>query len=378
MKRRRFLFVEPSKVGNQHITLIEGDLRAMAESAPLNQSCELLLCASRSTVESLSPAARAQIGYSLIPVMNPEKRRLIVKSLLEFAVVLRYVLGKRASDVLFVSCVLPTTLLMLEAVNSVLRRRGIFVSLHGEVDGLFDRTRQHMSSYGYWIVRWMRLRRPNSTLSLVVIDDFIKRKLVAAFPTKLNDENMFVVHHPITVASASQLPRFSARTVCFIGYKTRAKGFDRFLRLSELLPDISFLAIGGGKVEDVRSGSVLQIAGNESYLRKIAECSAAMFLYVSGYDYSLSAAAVDALSAGVHIIASDRPFFVSLKERFGADVVTICPTTEDAYALLSDPQWLEAMRAGQARRIDAVARSPYGLAAVGASFHALVLATADS
>lgn len=374
MRRRKFIFIEPSKVGSQHITLIEGYLRALTSSDSMKQSFDLVFCASNSTVASLSKAVRGQICHTPIPVMNPEKRRLVLKTFVEFSIVLRYMLTMRRGDIIFVSCVLPTTLLMLEAINGLLRRRGVIVSLHGEIEGLFDRSLKGFRSIGFWIRKWIALRRPNSPLALVVIDDFIKRKLLAEYPDKLTDTDIFVVHHPISPFSTADLPIQSIHTVCFIGYRTRFKDFEQFRQLSDLIPHVSFLAIGGGKVEDLRLSRTFPISGTHDYLRKISECSIAVFPYNSGYTCSLPASALDALSTGVYIVASNRPSFTSLEEYFGPEFITICCSISESIALLSDTQWIEQKRSGKARRLEKLLKSKYGPDTVRASFEKIILA----
>jgi glycosyltransferase involved in cell wall biosynthesis len=370
--RARFFFVEPSKVGSQHITLIEGYLSALLMSAVLGNSFDLVFGASRSTVAALSAGVRARIKHEPILVMNAEKRRLILKTLVEIYAVTRYLVKMRRGDVVFVSCVLPTTLLFLELINKVLRRPGFFVSLHGEVEGLFDKSLQRPQSFGFWVLQWLRLRRSGSTLALVVIDDFIKSKLVREFPDKLAESDIFVAYHPVTPFPLAASVDAVAPSACFVGYRTAFKGFDQFMQLSKRLPGVAFRAIGGGKVENVQSGQTTAINGNQGYLCEIAQCSVALFPYVAGYTCSLSAAALDALSAGVHIIASDRPCFVSLAEYFGSDVVTICRSPDEVSGLLGDPIWLEKQRTGKALRLHRLAGSKYSLEGVRACFERFI------
>jgi glycosyltransferase involved in cell wall biosynthesis len=372
MPRRQFIFIEPSKVGSQHITLIEGYLRALTSSAVLKRSFDLTFCASNSTAAALSAATRAAVKHVPIPVMDPEKRRLVRKSCVELYVVMRCLLTMRRGDVLFVSCVLPTTLLFLEACNRLLRRRGFFVELHGEVEGLFDKSMQRPSSFGFWVLQWMRLRRHGSTLSLVVIDDFIKARLLAEFPGKLRETDIFVVHIPIVPLPFAATQPEAPAAVCFIGYRTRLKGFDQFLQLSGLVPGAEFVAIGAGKVEQVASGRSVPITGSDGYMHAIARCSVALFPYVGGYNCSLSAAAVDALSAGVYILASDRACFVSLEQYFGAEMVTVARSAPEMAALLTDERWLAEQRGAQERRLERLKASKYSLDAVRSSFETLM------
>jgi glycosyltransferase involved in cell wall biosynthesis len=375
MQRSRFFVVEPSKVKTQHITLIEGFLQALTSSKLLATTTDVIFCASRSTFASLSPSTRAMVKHRQIPVMNPEKRRLIRKSLLEFIVVLRYVLGMREGDIVLVTCMLPPALMMLETVNRVLRRPNVHVLLHGELEGLFDNALQGIRSFGYWTSMWSRIRRPDSTLRLVVIDDFIKQKMLDELPNTFTSEQISVVHHPISTVADAELLITSKVTVCFIGYKTAFKGFDDFRHLSEIVPNAEFVAIGGGKIESLSSSAVKALVGSDGYLRAIASCSVAIFPYVGGYACSLSAAALDALSAGVHIVATPRPCFVSLWQHLGPDFVTICDSIEQVAKLMQDADWFAQKRASQEDRLNLLRQSKYGIDAVRASFEQLFQAS---
>ena len=372
MHRRRFYFVEPSKVGDQHITLIEGYLRALLQSAAVNGSFELVFGASPSTFASLPADMRREVKHEPVPVMNPERRRLARKTFVEFVVVVKYLMRLRAGDVLFVSCVLPTTLLFLELLNRWFKRK-FFVVLHGEIEGLFDPSSQRVTSFGFWASQWLKRRGAASTIKIVVIEDFIMRRLLDAYPEKFTDANVFVVHHPIHAMDPGQSPTRGRIAVCFVGYRTRHKGFDSFVQLSEAVTDVDFLAIGNRTVQNVRSGEVRSIAGGDyGYLREIAQCAAAIFPYSAGYTCSLSAAALDALAAGVHIVATNRPCFVSLREHFGAAAITVVDSMSDTIVLLKSAAWLKENLARRSQRRAAVLSSRFGLSSVKGEFERLV------
>ncbi len=372
MKKPRFFFLEPSKVGSQHITLIEGYLAALAASRVIAEKYELVLCVSKSTLASLPPALTAQFSCNPVPVMNPEKRRLVLKTFVELFVVLRYVVKLRQGDVLFVSCVLPTTLWLLEAVNRFLRRSGVHVVLHGEIEGLFDPAPQSFRAFGYWAQKWMRSRKRESRIFLVVLDDFIRDKLVQEYTEKLSSRSVSVVHHPVVPATLAALdyPQ-SNLSVCFIGYRSRFKGFDDFRRMASEHPSVSFLAIGGAKVENISTGTVEYLSANSDYLCEISKCSAALFPYTALYACSLSAAALDALAAGVRIVALDRPFFRSLAWYFGSEVVAVCSSLEEFGVELEDNKLL-LNQERRVSRLERLSSSKYSLAAVQRSFEKLV------
>ena len=79
---KNILFVEPSKVGTQHITLIEGYLYA-AINFSISNSSKVEAYLSKSTIKELKIKHNNFVSKE-IQVMNPEKRNLILKSILEF------------------------------------------------------------------------------------------------------------------------------------------------------------------------------------------------------------------------------------------------------------------------------------------------------
>jgi glycosyltransferase involved in cell wall biosynthesis len=374
-QRRRFWFVEPSKVGTQHITLIDGYLRALADSTVVQKDFNVVLCCHPSVHAELSNEVRSSITHESTVVIDPEARRFVPKILLEVWVVFQAMRRARPGDIVFISCVLSTALWMIEGMNRLLKRRNVYVVLHGEVEGLYDSSLRGFKNFGYWSLRWIRLRRPSSLLNLVVIDDFIRERLLADFPQQIKPERIFTIHHPVTALKFEQRYHSAQLKVCFIGYRTKFKGYQEFESLARAVPDLEFVAIGGGKVERVPSGETQPLAENGGYLGAVADCAVAIFPYVGGYTASLSAAALDALSAGVHIIATDRPCFVGLAETFGPETVTICPDIRQISALLSDNTWVERQCELQSVRLARLKTSRYSRDGVRDGFDRLVTVT---
>jgi hypothetical protein len=374
MQKSRFFFVEPSKVGTQHITLIEGYLRAVATSVRLARTHDLTFASSKSTFKHLAADIRENVKFERVIVMNPDKRRLILKTIVEFFVVLRYLLKVRQGDILFVSCVLPTTLVALELTNLVLRRNDVHITLHGETEGLYDETLNNIKSYGYWIKLWLHKRRLSSKLSLVVLDNFIKQRLLKDFPSKFSDNQISVIYHPIiALAFSTNFKKQSTKAeVCFIGYRTRFKGFEQFEALSCIMADLRFVSIGGGFIRDIPNGDFSCLESSADYINAIARCSVAIFPYTGGYTASLSAAVLDALSAGVHVLATRRACFVALADYFGSDFVTLYDSEEEASLILSNNKWLEMQDCLQTSRLAQLANSRYEISGVMSCFERLI------
>lgn len=377
MLRRRLHFIEPSKTGRYHITLIDGYLRALSGSSEILSRFDLVFHSSSLTREHLSPGMREGVAWRSIPVLDGDRRRLVSKSVVEFFTVLRLLLLAPRRDVVFVSCVLPTTLLMLELANGLLRHPNFFVVLHGEIEGAFEPTVQGVRSYGFWVLKWLAVRKRRSTLQVVMISDFARDGLLDAFEDKFDPATTHVVPHPIVPAVTGPADSAAPETVCFIGYRTPFKGFEAFKRASDVHPGIEFEVIGGGVVEDLRTGGTRAITTNGEFLGSVSNCAAAIFPYTSGYRLSLSAAALDALATGTHMIATSRPCFLSLEKTFGPEAVTIYRSDDELDVLLRTPGWLGARAAGRRGRREAIERSGYGLSAVGRAFERLLVSPAQ-
>lgn len=363
MSEAKFFLLEPSKVGNQHITLIQGYISALRSSDWIRSRFHLTVAASQETIRALGSSLRDGTSTEIVPVIDPNKRRMVRKTILEFLVVFRYLRRLRDADRLLVTCVMPTSLCLVELASFFIRRRGAFVVLHSEVEGLVSLGLQKPWRYEYWATVWLRLRRSQSELSLVVLDDFIKHRLLATAPEKLREEKIVVLHHPVLATSVSPYVDSQKRAVCFIGYRTRFKGFDQFQRLATMHTDLEFYAIGAGRAEVIPTGHTIELRTTEDYMRAIAACSVAVFPYSSGYCASLSAAAIDALALGLVILCLDRPFFRSLAATFGPDHVRVCESIDEMASELREI-CSDFQAGGRSDRLQRVERSKYGLVAL--------------
>lgn len=364
----QLVLCEPSKVRNQHITLIDGLVRA---HATLGRKA-LHFYAEASLYEHLTPTAREEVMLHPIPVMDPERRRLVRKSLLEVWVTCRRIAAVKRDQVLLVTCLLPSSLILVEAFKRFFPKARVVVMLHGEIEGAFDRRRQSPHSFGFYVLRWLRLRSAASTLEIAVIDEFIARQLLIRFPGKFDPTKLHVLPFPLLARDGVRLLKEDSFRVCFIGFDTPNKGFRHFAMLAECLKDVESITIGGGKLHDLRSGEVRPISGTDAYLEAIEQCDVAVFPYVDGYSCSLSAAAMDALSAGLHMLATDRGCFVALADALGPDAVTIEPDPALFSAWLSDAKWRGRVRATRQDRLTRVRTSRYTCEGVSVGLRSLI------
>ena len=359
--------VEPSKVRYQHIFVIDGYLRAMSAAILATSGWRLRFLGSASTIASLSSEAVQNCETRRIPVMDPEKKRLIRKCLLEFAVVVWCWLRLRPKDALVVTCMLSPSLMLLQLVSPLLPRRRVFVVLHGELEWLDPASTAPAgaATVGYWAKKWLKLRRPDSIIKLIVLDAFIRDQLLKDHAATFRADSIFAVRPPV-IPLATVPEREGRAKACFIGYRTRFKSFDDFLACARTLPEWQFLAVGGGAELDVLSDTPKPLRSNAEYLGAIAACDVAVFPYDSGYTRSLSASGLDAMIAGVHIVALRRPFFLGLAEALGSEFVNICDSPEEIENYLRAID-IAKVRADRAARVVQVSHSPFGFASVAGS-----------
>lgn len=365
----RILVLEPSKVGNQHITLIDRYLEAIRAGAegPVEFWCAASLWAH---VDSdLKPGLR----HRRVPVIDPSRRRFLAKIPLEVLVTLWAILRKRREDVLLITCLFSPALFLVEWACRLLRPHNVHVVLHGELEALVDPTiSPKITGFGYWCRKWWAQRSENSRLGLVCIAPFIRARLLALPSARLRADRVQVLTMPINTPADTQSTGDRAQRprpkVCFVGYRSRMKGFDIFQRLAAARPEFDWLAIGGGFVENLSQGDKTPLERTEDFRAAISDCDIALYPYEAGYDLSMSAAVLDAISAGVHVLASPRGCFLALSEELGTEIIQCHDGVEALNAALD--QWLaKGVRADYRQRI---ARSGFGQASLNAQMQAFL------
>lgn len=362
MNQSRLYLLEASKVKNQHSTLIDGIVAAYNDQGLFNSFGQIIFVGHKTLHDNLSKQSRSNIEFVSIPVMDPQKRRLIRKSLLELWVVFRQITKINQNDVLLVTTILPSAGLLVEVSKWFFKHKRVVVMVHGEIEGAFDRNKTRLGSYGFYVKWWMRLRRFGSSLCLAVIDNFIAKAMLQKFPEASLDDQLFVIPLPLLQAPVAGSRNAGQNTrVCFIGYQTPMKGFDTFEDLAKSCDNLEFLHIGGGKETCMTSGRSKPLQSMNEYLSAIADCDFAIFPYKSSYDYSLSAAAMDAVSCGVHLVATKRGCFKALSEELGDECVTVCSDGSDEFsALLNDESWRHSKIQARSKRRNRANRSRYG------------------
>ena len=375
--------LEANKVVDQHSTMFTGWVDAAALAMASGGIKDLRVFAHPSKRAEVSPETFATLTFGEVPVVNGDSRRLVLKTLVEFLVVVWRLLMLRPGRCLLVLCLMPTTMVMLELVKRWLPSRRMAVCLHGELEGALDTSRQHPRSYGFYVLKWLALRRLDSTLDLVVLDHWVKAALLELSPGSISPARLHVVPHPILPwreqssgrPASLDPPRDPARpTACFVGYLTPNKGHQHFLSLADQVPRLDFVTVGSGQRVDIRSGESQALSDQEAYLDAIGATDFSIFPYLSGYRLCASAAVLDGLSTGTHVVATRLPSFESLADQLGPSCLTLVDRVEDIPKLLNDDAWVSARLKERRERKSIIESSTFSLDSINESLQRLCAA----
>jgi len=365
----RFVVLEPSKVGVQHITLLEGYLRALLALDIAADGLELVYRADPSSYAALAEDVRRRVPLDAIAVRDPNARQWIRKIAQELRATFGALRSIADGDVLLITCLSSPSLLCFELCNSLIGRKHVVVVLHSEMEALFDDGMRSWRSWGFWAWQWSRVRERGSRLGVAVVAEFIREALTSAMPEKFKEREIAVL--PIPVQPNRTPPdRTGRHRIAFIGYRSRFKGFEVFQRLASSPESfqLEFAVIGGGSIEILPSEKRKALESANAYHAEIACSSIAVFPYTEGYVASLSAAALDALAAGVHIVATRRPCFQWIGRELGDTFVTLVDSETDFAALVADDAFLTRVRNGANRRLQLLGDSEFGADATQRAF----------
>lgn len=365
------IVLEPSKVGAQHITLINPYLEAaiIASARPVEFWC------AASMWKNVASELKLEITHHEVPVVDPISRQFWLKIPVEIFVTLWVLFRKRPDDILLITCLFSPTLYVLSRLCGILRPRNVYVVLHGETEALFDCSiSSKITGYGYWFRKFWKNFQKDNFLQLIVIEEFIKTKLLSNSDGKLTEDCLHVLNMPVQMISQNfeLVSRVRDRPkVCFIGYRSPLKGFDVFSQLAVNHPEFTWLAIGEGQIFDLLTHETTMLMNSDSFQTAISGCDIAVFPYKAGYEASLSAALLDALSCGLHIIASPRGCFLAVRDVLGYDCIQCADGPKEISAALC-AWWQNRHDAGFSDLSDRIGTSRFSQTKLNSQMRALV------
>lgn len=324
-----------------------------------------VLYAAQSFFDHLSGEARGAVEYRPIQVIDQDTRRWLAKSLLEAWVVLRCLVRLRRDDLLFVTTIMPSAMILVELMAWLVPGRQIVIMQHGELDGAFQKEKQRLGSFGFYLLFWFRMRRLHAATRIAVLDYFIADEIQRRFPGAVSTDALHVVPLPMVPLALAGARKPGTLRCCFIGFNSPSKGYPLFVRLAETFPDLEFRVIGGGQDRRFDEAEGRATSSTRQFLDAVSSCDVAVLPYVAGYDCSLSAAATDAVACGLHLLASERGCFRALADAFGPESVTLCHDEDAMRSGLAGPEWRSMVLEGRVTRIAKVEHSHYSLSSVG-------------
>ncbi|MDM8011514.1 MAG: hypothetical protein QUV08_11180 [Parasphingorhabdus sp.] len=366
------IFAEVSKVRHYHSTVMNGFIEAWYESGANRTWGTPYIYAHESFIACLDDKVRANSTISYINVLDPDKRQLVRKALVECIAILKLMRSLRASDTLLVTTVFPTTMVLVEIFAKMLPKRNVVILQHSELEDAFLEAPPKLGSYGHANLLWHKVREFGSSLQIAVLAEYIAEGVRSRFKRSVTADQLHVLPMPMKAYAGKSRHNNPKLKCCFVGFNTKVKGYPVFESLAQRNPDKVFLTIGGGTVQHLNSQTKKELISPDAFFDELAATDIAIFPYVSGYEYSLSAAATDAISAGLHLLTFNRGCFSALRRAFGPETITICDTENEMHQYLNDPEWNDMVRDGRQRRLNKISASEFGPKNVGQALAGLM------
>lgn len=309
---QKFIVIEPSKAGAEHLTFNASVISEFVRRFP----SEVFLAASTSHFEALG---NPSVPFCPLPIVSIVKRRFLFKVLTEAVAIVKAFnyarrLGIRQAVVL---SVFPPLLSWLSLVASCFGVSTTLV-LHGELEGIVDPSKQRPTSFGYWVKRFFGangFRR----LKGFVLSEGIYHRLTSIYPEAATHVGW--ANHPIQRSESSEAtPRdIVFATVGLATEKKHAKLFQQFSCLSSVgqrsahvgmteldlyerfRQDITFFCIPGSHLIQRDFFAALQRVKN------------AVFPYdTTSYRMTVSGAMLDAIGCGCRVVCLNNAFALDL------------------------------------------------------------------
>ncbi len=229
----------------------------------------------------------------------------------------------------------------------------------------------------------------NSRLGVAVIAGFVRDALARGGIAALAPDQVEVLTFPVgptavpavtaltavPAATPTAVPANGRPRVAFIGYKTRMKGFEIFVEAARRLATVRgsiFDVVGAGSASRRSPPGPGGPYGPGGFIGEVGASAVAFFPYEQGYDASMSAAALDALSTGVHLLATRRGCFKAIERELGPETITLVDTVDEAVERLADPAFIARAAAGKAERRERLAEFGFGMPATLRDFARLL------
>lgn len=370
----RIVFAEVSKVRHYHSTVMSGFIKAWYHVGADRRWGRPIVYAHHSFVAALDADVRERIDVVPIAVIDPDKRQILRKSLHEALTTLRLIGKTGPEDTLIITTIFPSAMPIVELFAKLLRRKNVVIVQHSEVEEACTNVNPKLGSYGHANLLWHHMRPEGSWIRIAVLGSWIANAMRTRFPTSFARQDILAIPMPVEPhAHPRRIEKDHVFRCGFIGFNTPAKGFEIFESLSRRVTGIDFFQIGAGRSLDIRTGAFDILRSTEDFMDALSACDVAVMPNTSGYDFTLSAAATDAISAGAHLLTSNRGCYRALRDEFGPECVTICDNEQQMQDFLTDSDWRERILANRDARLARIEQAEFSLSNVGKSLEDLMI-----
>jgi hypothetical protein len=334
----KIALIEPSKTGVEHISFNSGVVRGLISE----HAGDLRMYCSKSQFEALN----ADIAWTHLPVVSITQRSFLKKFLVELLALLYALIharlhGFRRAMLLSVF----TPLLVLVPAMARMTGMSVTVLLHGELDGLLDKKRQKITSYGYWIKQFFD-KKLYLQIKCAVLSKGIQRRLADLYPDC--ERHTVALHHPVDVVPVQPQPRDIAFATFGIATAERLAALyaaieavpaPRRPRLHHIgMSEPELFERFKGVVEfSCRPGESLSPQAYEAMAVRV--CHALVLYQPSDYQLRVSSAMIDALRTGAKLITYPCGYAKDLQQD-GFDVILVSNLDELMRVLLQAPQFV--------------------------------------
>jgi len=375
----RIIFAEVSKVRHYHSTVMNGFVKAWYQVGADQRWGRPVVYAHSSFLDALNHDVRDRIDAIPIAVIDPDRRQIILKSLHEALTTLRLIWKTGRDDTLVITTIFPSSMPIVEFLSLLMPKKNAIILQHSEVEEACSNVDPQLGSYGHANLIWHRLRPSRSRVRVAVLGSWIAVAMRKRFPRSFARQDIIAIPMPVEPHAKPRQIEPDHKFRCgFVGFNTPAKGYETFESLAGKIGDIDFFQIGAGKSLNIRTGTFQTLRSAEDFMDALSVCDVAVMPNTSGYDFTLSAAATDAISAGAHLLTTDRGCYRALQDQFGSQCVTICSDEQEMRSFLTNSDWRESILANRSERLARIEYTEFSLSNVGKSLEDLMTGAANA
>lgn len=350
MDSKTLVIVEPNKIGRQHNTFNK-------EFLNLFKIYKIHFISDIRT-SKLIDETYYQSSES-IKVIDGDERKFIKKTIFELFNVIKLSIKYRKNKILFLS-ISPQVLFIFEFLKLFIApKKKIYIILHGELEGVFEKDKQKINSYGFWIMLWLKLRKSIKTTKVILLAEYIYDSINnAGFNFGRINDDISIVNLPIPFHHNDKklLNEKDNLDFLFIGQRSKKKGFIDYLSIKNKTKSYySFYSIGQGKL--IHHSKNKDIHSNfQDYMDTVSNFSVFIFPVIGSYQATISSAICDAIGCSQLILAYKNPMTEYFQRILSEECVILFNSEEELVSYIDNID-LNLIRMTVQRRSEIISKS---------------------